>query len=116
MIEQRHPAFEQEALGVEFQYLVVDGEIAALERDVRAAEFGGFLEELERDSADMLLAEMTEFADRRHQRARRHAADEAIAFDQQRPCAVAGRRHGRGQPGGRPDEPTTELQSLMRTE
>src|SRR3546814_6134708 len=86
MIEQRHPAFEQEALGGEFQYLVVDGEIAALERDVRAAEFGGFLEELERDSADMLLAEMTEFADRRHQRARRHAAAEAIAFDQQSPC------------------------------
>src|SRR3546814_4330367 len=48
----------------------------------------------------MLLAEMTEFADRRHQRARRHAADEAIAFDQQRPCAVAGRRHGSDQPGG----------------
>src|SRR3546814_4035005 len=37
---------------------------------------------------------------RRHQRARRHAADEAIAFDQQRPCAVAGRRHGSDQPGG----------------
>src|SRR3546814_4646178 len=62
------------ALRGELQNLVVDGEIAAFERHVRAAEFGGFAQEFERDSADMLFAEMAEFADRRHQRARRHAA------------------------------------------
>src|SRR3546814_1695564 len=88
MIEKRHPAFEQKALRGELQNLVVDGEIAAFERHVRAAEFGGFAQEFERDSADMLFAEMAEFADRRHQRARRHAA--------------------------RSEEQTSELQSLMR--
>jgi len=65
-------------LGREFQYLVVDGIVAALKRDVRASEFGRFPQEFERDAADMLLAEMAELADRGHQGARRHAADKAI--------------------------------------
>src|SRR3546814_13896094 len=85
MIEKRHPAFEQKALRGELQNLVVDGEIAAFERHVRAAEFGGFAQEFERDSADMLFAEMAEFADRSHQRACLHAASATLPPDQQKP-------------------------------
>ena len=99
VIEQRHPAFEQQPLGGELEDLVVDGEITAFQRRIRTAELGRVLQKLKGYSPDVLLAEMAELADRRHQRACRHAADKAIALDQQRLCAVARRGNGRDEPG-----------------
>src|SRR3546814_3911047 len=62
MIEKRHPAFEQKALRGELQNLVVDGEIAAFERHVRAAEFGGFAQRSEEHTSELQSLMRTSYA------------------------------------------------------